>query len=318
MNRFVRRLRQRWASKRFLCIGLDLELSKVRHYISRDKHPDDVEAIVIFARKIIEATYQYAAAYKINLAFTDAIDLGDKALRLTIERIREYAPDMPIILDGKRQDIGNSMQGYVEMLKRVDGDALTSSPWMGEDAIAPLLDEPDVGAILLCRTSNPGAESMQDVLVLIEPYEMPGSLSLDATGASYTQHCTLQGYLVPHYQRTAWLCRQWNEPTASANRGNIGLVVGATAPEQLRIVREIIGDNQLILIPGVGAQGGDLEASVQAGMDSHGSSFLINVSRAIVFAGKPGEDQVHAAHDAVKYYHEAIQAAVQHRLTAAN
>lgn len=165
--------------------------------------------------------------------------------------IRSVAPDIPIILDAKRTDIGNTNRGYARMAFDVLGaDAITVNPYFGGEALKPFLDRADKGVIVLCRTSNPGAADFQSVMD--------------------------EGNCEPLYERVAKHALEWNK------NGNVALVVGATAPSELAHVRKIVGDMP-ILVPGIGAQGGELEATVRAGLDSTGFGMIINSSRGIIF-----------------------------------
>jgi orotidine-5'-phosphate decarboxylase len=198
-----------------------------------------------FNRRIIDATHEVAAAYKPNLAFYEDPD-GWRALEETVAYA--HGKDVPVVLDAKRGDVGHTARQYAQLLDRPGGDAITVSPYLGRDSLQPFLDR-DAGVFVLCRTSNPGAADLQD-------------LELGAGD--------------PVYERVAALADTWNAD------GNVGLVVGATAPEELETVREVAPDLPF-LVPGVGAQGGDAEAAVEHGLvDGVG---LINSSRGIIYAG---------------------------------
>jgi orotidine-5'-phosphate decarboxylase len=217
-----------------------------------------------FNRRIVDATHEHAAAFKPNAAFYEDPD-GWRALDETIAYA--HGKGVPVLLDAKRADIGNTARQYADLLDRADG--ITVSPYMGRDSLSPFLQRADSGVFVLCRTSNPGGADLQDVEL--------------ATGE-------------PVYERVAALADLWNE------HGNVGLVVGATAPEELADLREQVPDLPF-LVPGVGAQGGDAEAAVEYGLaDGVG---LVNSSRGIVFAGEdaPGDDErtyFGAAGDAAK------------------
>ncbi|SFR93739.1 orotidine-5'-phosphate decarboxylase [Halomicrobium zhouii] len=200
-----------------------------------------------FNRRIIDATHEYAACYKPNAAFYEDAD-GWRALEETIAYA--HGKDVPVLLDAKRGDIGNTARQYAEILDMAD--AITANPYMGQDSLAPFLQRTDKGVFVLCRTSNPGGSDLQD-------------LELDDGGTLY--------------ERVAGLAAGWNE------YGNVGLVVGATNPDELEEIREIVPDIPF-LVPGVGAQGGDAEAAVEFGLaDGVG---LVNSSRGIIFAGENG------------------------------
>ena len=198
-----------------------------------------------FNRRVIDATHEYAACYKPNVAFYEDSD-GWRALRETIAYA--HGKDVPVILDAKRGDIGNTARQYATLLD--EADAITVNPLMGRDSLEPFLSRESKGVFVLCRTSNPGAEDLQ---------------SLETASGD------------PIYERIAALADLWNDA------GNVGLVVGATAPEELETLREQVPDLPF-LVPGVGAQGGDAEAAVAYGLaDGVG---VINSSRGIVFAGE--------------------------------
>jgi len=213
-----------------------------------------------FNRRIIDATHEHAAAYKLNAAFYEDPD-GWRALEETVA----YADgkDVPVVLDGKRADIGNTARRYAAMLDRVD--AITTHPYMGRDSLQPFLSRAEAGVFILCRTSNAGGADLQDLRL--------------ASGETV-------------YERVADLAATWNE------RDNVGLVVGATAPAELAAIRERV-PSLPFLVPGVGAQGGDAEAAVTHGLaDGVG---LVNSSRGIIFAGEDrGEAFAGAAGEAAK------------------
>lgn len=271
---FKELLQTKWDQGRFVCVGLDSELSKIP---AAARHPDDrLNTVFTFNTQIIGVTQDVAGAYKLNLAFYLALgEAGLAALRQTINLIKHSIPGMPIILDSKWGDIGNTNNGYVEMAFGDLGvDAITVHPYMGQKSLQPFLDRADKGIFVLCRTSNPGAGEFQDF-----PYE--------------------DGYQFPLYRMLAYrVAKHWNENC------NCGLVVGATCPEELRAVREIVGDMP-ILIPGIGAQGGDLEATLKAGVNENGQGVIINSSRGIIFASS-GADFAEAARRAAERFHRAI------------
>ena len=245
MSEFLKRIeRACGATQSLVCVGLDPDPAQM-----------PVADTLQFNRAIIDATADLVGAYKPNLAFYEALGRpGLEALADTVQHIRDAAPDVLIIGDAKRGDIGSSAQAYARALFGVWGfDAVTVNPWGGADAVAPFLEDATRGAFVWCRGSNPGSADFQD------------AAAVDETGPA------------PLYQRVAQACREWNR------QGNVGLVVGATVPEQLQAVRQICPDMPL-LIPGVGAQGGDLEAAVRAGVDAAGRRALINSSRGIIYA----------------------------------
>ncbi len=249
MQSFFTRLEARaWERGTLLCVGLD-------------PHPEDLpaptaEAARDFALRLIEATAPYALAFKPNAAFYEIYGpAGWQALAEVIAAAR--ATGAPVILDAKRGDIASTARAYARAaFEGLGADALTVNPYLGYDAVAPFVADPARGVFLLCKTSNPGSADLQDVPV--------------AEG----------GAAVPLYLRVARLAQQWNE------RGNLGLVVGATHPQALRRVREAAPE-LWFLAPGVGAQGGDLEAALAAGLRADGLGMLVAVSRGISRAANP-------------------------------
>ena len=247
-------------------VGLDPDPSRLPAFVSDADMPRWA-----FTRRIIDATHEHAACYKPNAAFYEDAD-GWRALRETVA----YAAgkDVPVLLDAKRGDIGNTARQYAEVLEFAD--AITVNPYMGRDSLQPFFEHESTGVFVLCRTSNPGGSDLQ-------------SLEL-ASGE-------------PLYERVAALADVWN-----ANQ-NVGLVVGATTTEELERVREIVPTIPF-LVPGVGAQGGDAEAAVEHGLASHPAVDvdigLVNSSRGIIFAGeesvRPDDEATYfgAAGDAAK------------------
>ena len=236
-----------------LCIGLDPDLERM-----------PVKDVFQFNRAIIDATADLVCAYKPNLAFYEALGLGGlEALERTVQHIREVAGDVSVIADGKRGDIGTSMKAYYKAMFDVWGvDAMTVNPYMGEDAVVPVAYE-DKGVFALCRTSNGSAGDFQDI------------------------RAPFNGEDRPLYQHVALKCHQWN------TTGNVGLVVGATYPQELKDVRELC-PGMVFLIPGVGAQGGSLEEAVRFGTDTRGRHAIISSSRQVLYASG-GHDFADAA-----------------------
>jgi len=244
---FAERLRQaQTASNGLLCVGLDPELDKLPADLRADPKP-----LLAFNRRIIDATRDIAAAYKPQIAFYSALGLEDE-LAASIRYVRERAPTALVILDAKRGDIGNTAQAYaVEAFERYGADAVTVNPYMGGDSVLPFLARPERGAILLCRTSNPGARDFQDLLI--------------------------DG--VPLYRLVAErAAAQWNQ------HQNLMLVVGATYPEEMAELRRA-HPALWFLVPGIGAQGGDLDSTLAAGLNTRGDGLLISSSRGIIYAG---------------------------------
>jgi orotidine-5'-phosphate decarboxylase len=269
-------LEARWAAGKFVCVGLDSDIEKIPAIM----HAGDgvYQMIAKFNAAIVKATMPFACAFKPNIAFYECHGQeGWEALQQTIWHINTCAPDVPVILDAKRADIGSTNQNYVHAaFKLLRADAITVHPYFGEEAMQPFLDQKNKGIFVLCRTSNPGGGEFQD-------------LHVGHTGTFGVNGGYHHGYAhVPLYRYVAHrVATEWNK------NGNCALVVGATYPKELVEVRAIVG-NMPILIPGVGAQGGDVEAAVKSGMDSRGLGMIINSSRGIIFASK-GHDFAEAA-----------------------
>lgn len=261
---FMEMLRARWAKGSFVCVGLDSDFGKIPECAYRrdyDGNVDPEHTIVSFNRAVVEATKDLVCAYKPNTAFYETHGAkGIEALRRTIADIHAIAPDVPVILDAKRADIGNTNNGYASFtFDHLQADAITVSPYLGGEALQPFLERAEKGIIVLCRTSNPGAGEFQDLEV-----ECDGGIA----GAFHR----------PLYQIVASnVATKWNR------NGNCALVVGATYPDELREVRQIAPDMP-ILVPGIGAQEGDLKKTISAGKDSCRQGIIVNSSRGIIFA----------------------------------
>jgi orotidine-5'-phosphate decarboxylase len=248
-----------------LCVGLDPEPGRLPAQL-RDM--PTARAITYFCRAIVEATAPYVCAFKPNLAFFEV--LGPEGMSVFEEVLQAIPRHIPVIVDAKRGDLGNTARNYAAAVYDVYGcDAVTVNPYLGYDSAAPFLAYREKGVIFVCRTSNPSARDFQDVLVYSE-----------------------DGQVRPLYEVVARRVQSWN------TAGNCGLVVGATYPQELRTIRSMCPDMP-ILIPGVGAQGGNLEASVVAGMDAFGEKAIIAVSRAVLFAGKGTDFATSAANEAL-------------------
>lgn len=247
---FVETLRRRWAeADTLVCVGLDPEPGKFPA-----RFTDDPDAVFNFCRDIADATAPYACAFKPQIAHFAALGAEDALARL-IAHLHTIHPEVPVILDAKRGDIGSTARHYAtEAFDRYRADAVTANPYLGRDSVQPFLDRADRGVVILCRTSNPGAGDLQDLPVRTAGGERP---------------------LYQHLAET--IARDWN------GNGNCALVVGATWPEQLREVRAIVGDMPL-LVPGVGAQGGDAEAVVRNAISKDGTGLMVSSSRAILYA----------------------------------
>lgn len=253
---FIQSLAATWQKNNsLLCVGLDPDPARFPDHL----HGRD-DAIFAFCADIVDATADLVCAFKPQIAYFSAHRAEDQ-LEALIAHIHENHPGIPVILDAKRGDIGSTAEQYaIEAFERYRADAVTVNPYMGRDSVDPYLAYQDKGVILLCRTSNAGGSDLQ---------------FLDVGGEKL-------------YERVARLtAHQWD------TTGQCALVVGATFPAEIARVREIVGDMPL-LVPGIGAQGGDIEATVRAGRTANGTGLMINSSRAILYAGK-GEDFATAA-----------------------
>lgn len=271
--KFVSKLENLWSQGNFVCVGLDSDYSKLPLHLKEGKTVD--QAILEFNIAIIEATADLVCAYKPNIAFYEASGLeGLKALEETIKYIKQKYPEIPIILDAKRADIGNTSRNYAKAIfEHLQVDAVTVNPYLGKDALLPFLEYKEKGIIVLVKTSNPGAGEFQDQII--------------------------ERGNKPLYQVVAEnVVKDWNK------NGNCGVVVGATYPEELKKVREIVGDIP-ILIPGLGDQGGTVQQVVEAGQDSRGWGMIINSSQSTIFASS-GEDFAEAARVATRSLKEKI------------
>ena len=261
---FFAKLRQASQSNHsFLCVGLD-------------PHPSLLpeKDVAVFNRAIIEATADLACCYKPNLAFYEA--MGPQGLEVLLRTVEAVPGHLPVIADGKRNDIASTAEAYARALFDVYGfDAATVNPYLGSDSLAPFLQRPDKAAFVLCRTSNPGGADLQGLTV------------------------TSEGASRPLYEVVAELARdRWNE------RGNVGLVVGATFPGELGRIRQLC-PRLPFLLPGVGAQGADVEAAVRSALDEDGAGFIINSSRQILYASSD-RDYAQAARRAAEALRDEI------------
>jgi orotidine-5'-phosphate decarboxylase len=245
---FIDRLKRAWTlNDSLVCVGLDPDPSRFPAHIEALNEP-----IFEFNKAIIDATHDLVCAYKPQIAHY-AAQSAELELESTISYIKSNYPDVPVILDAKRGDIGSTAEMYAtEAFERYGAHAVTVNPYLGFDSLEPFLRHKDRGIILLCRTSNKGAADLQDLII--------------------------DG--IPLYEKVAALAAQrWN------TNGNCLLVMGATWPQQMTRIRSMIGDMPL-LVPGVGAQGGDVEQLVKAGQTAAGSGLIVNSSRAILYASQ--------------------------------
>jgi orotidine-5'-phosphate decarboxylase len=254
-SKYKRSLEQ---NQSLVCVGLDSDLSKLPSHLCTGPEPQ-----FTFNKAIIDATADLVCAYKPNTAFYENTGAeGIAQLQKTCRYIIETYPHIPIILDAKRADIGNTNEGYVHFaFDYLQADAITLHPYLGHEALEPFLNRGDKGCIILCRTSNPGAGELQDLPV--------GDEKL--------------------YQLVARkVAKEWNK------RDNCLLVVGATYPPELAEVRAIAGQEMVFLVPGVGTQGGSVEQTLKAGLNAKGEGLIISSSREIIFASD-GTDFAEAA-----------------------
>ena len=274
-NTFNQQLQSAWASQgSMLCVGFDPDPKRLPPALQGKP-----EGIFEFCREIADATADLVCAFKPQFAYF-ASQRAEAQLEKLIKHLKEKYPHIPVILDSKRGDIGSTADHYaLEAFERYGADAITVNPYMGFDTIEPYLKHTGKGVIVLCRTSNPGGSDLQ-------------FLNVSPDGQ-------------PLYLRVAKLAaQQWN------SSGQISLVVGATFPEEIAKVRAIVGDMPL-LIPGIGAQGGDIDATVKAGAISNkpGTGMIINSSRAILYASS-GSNFAEAARAVALNTRDALRAAV--------
>ena len=269
MSQFIEQLERAWdVNGSLVCVGLDPEIERFPPQVV-----DQASPIFQFNKAIIDATADLVCAYKPQFAHYAAYEAEDQ-LERTIDYIHRTYPGIPVILDSKRGDVGNTAERYaIEAFERYHADAVTVSPYLGGDSIEPFLKYEEKGVIILCRTSNPGAGDLQDLEV----------------GGRRLFHIVAD-----------LAARRWN------TRGNCALVVGATYPRELAEVREIVG-NMPFLVPGVGAQGGDVAQAVQSGQTAAGAGLVISSSRSILYASS-GEDFVSAAREATLKLRDQINA----------
>jgi orotidine-5'-phosphate decarboxylase len=233
-----------------LCVGLDSDITKLPSRFTSLDHPQ-----FEFNKYIIDQTKDLVCGYKPNTAFYEALgETGVAELKMTMDYIHETCPDVITVLDAKRADIGNTNNGYVQFAYQYLGaDSITLHPYLGKEALQPFLDRTDRAAIILCRTSNSGSAEIQDLL---------------SEGEEIYLHIARK------------VATEWNR------NNNCMLVVGATYPKEIAKVRAIVGEMTL-LVPGIGAQGGDVEKTVRNGLNAAKKGMMINSSRGIIFADNP-------------------------------
>jgi orotidine-5'-phosphate decarboxylase len=271
MTSFQDLLKARWEKQKFVCVGLDPDYSLLPKAVKKNDSIE--EAIVLFNLTIIDATSDLVCAFKPNTAFYEAYGVeGWTALKKTCDYLKSTFPHIPVILDAKRGDIDSTNIGYTKMaFEYLKADAITIHPYLGQKAMQPFLDYPDKGIFILAKTSNRGSDEFQDQTV---------------KGQKLYQYVAKQ------------VVEKWN------SNKNCGLVVGAPYPDELAEVREMVGEMP-ILIPGIGKQGGNISATVKAGLSQSGG-MIINSSRAIIYASAK-KDFAHAARLETEKLHQEIQ-----------
>jgi orotidine 5'-phosphate decarboxylase subfamily 2 len=255
-------LERQFADNKLLCVGLDSKWSKIPERFCTT----EVNSQLAFNQHIIEATCDITGAYKPNLGFyLSRGHEGVIALRNTVAHVHNVAPHIPVILDNKSGDVFDSSVEYAEFaFGYVNADAVTLHPTTGmEKSLEPFLEREDKGCFILCRTSNPGAKEFQDC-----------SVRVGCEDHSF-EHIPLYQYVAKR------VAHHWNR------HKNCGVVAGATYPDEVSVIRRLIGDDMWILSPGVGKQGGALEGTLRAGINSRGTGILINSSSGIIFADDP-------------------------------
>jgi orotidine-5'-phosphate decarboxylase len=315
-RKFMDLLHGQWDAGKFSCVGLDTnhrEISdEIKASLANAVGSTSVAIVRRFNRKIIEATADLAGMYKPNIAFYEALgSQGLDVLRSTVAYIHQVAPQVPVILDAKRADIGSTNKGYVDMIDWLGADAITAHPYLGSEALGPFLERKDKGVIVLCRTSNPGAKELQNYFVIVKTGDehrfffennLANHLAIDYRDTP--NNATSHQIAVPLYQHLAYkISTAWN------GNGNCCLVVGATYPEEMAIVRKI-APKLPFLIPGVGKQGGTATDAVKNGKDANGQGMIINSSRGIIFASK-GIDFPTVAREQLEALNDEIRQALE-------
>ncbi len=259
-----------------LCVGLDPDIDRIPRHLMKQKDP-----LFEFNRQLVEATHDLVAAYKPQIAHYEKLGpRGLENLEKTANFVRKKYPEIPLILDAKRGDIGTTAEEYAKaVFDYYKFDAVTVNPYLGHDGLEPFFRRTDKGVIILCRTSNPGAKDFQDLEVYSSSEEQSDeSRSNNTAMKQLRNNSSPQGRTIPLYMKVAEKIVAWNKLY-----GNCLMVVGATYPDEMKKIREIASD-MFFLVPGIGAQGGDLEKMLAAGLRSDRSGLLIHSSRAIMYA----------------------------------
>jgi orotidine-5'-phosphate decarboxylase len=286
------------ANKSWLCIGLDPDPSQFPSCFVKN-----IDSILEFNKAIIDATSDIVCAYKPNAAFYEVH--GPRGWEILQETIKAIPGEIPVILDFKRGDIGNTARMYAQSaFEYLGADAVTVNPYMGKDSLDPFLKYNDKGVFMLCLTSNPSSADLQKKIIMLEKPPSGDFLNPQAKAKTFAEFFNLS--TVELYIYVSRLAQSWN------TNDNLGLVVGATSAEELDTVRRNIGEALPILIPGVGAQGGDLEKSVEYGSNLNGELAIINIARGVIYAGK-GEEYKSDIRSAAEKYRDDINKAISRK-----
>jgi len=268
INEFSAKLENRWKQGNFVCVGLDTEFDRLPKAFK--KYSSKSEAVIRFNKDIVDATHDLVCAYKPNAAFYEALGRdGWDALSETIGYIKTSHPDIPVILDAKRGDIGSTNEAYARaVFDELKADAVTVHPYFGREALKPFLDRKEKGIIFMASNSNPGAGEFQDLII--------------------------EGIWEPLYKVVARrVATTWNE------NGNCAVTVGTTYPQKVSEVRKVVGDMPLLVL-GIGQQGGQIEPTVRAAKDSRSWGMIISSTRAIIYASSDDDYKEAARRETTK------------------
>ena len=264
-----------------LCVGLDPDFEKLPGRFKKKKHPQ-----FAFNKFIVDQTYDLVCCYKPNSAFYEARGAeGISELKVTCDHIHEKYPEIPVLLDFKRGDIGNTNRAYAKFaFEYLNADAITLQPYQGIEALQPFLDYKEKGIFILCKTSNPGSGEFQNIHIRHPEFISGSQTTKMLKWIRQTHHPEFTEGQVQHdrlYEYVAFqVVNKWNK------NKNCFLVVGATYPKELKRIREIVRD-MTILVPGIGHQAGDLEKTLKAGLNAKKAGLIVVVSRSIIFAKNP-------------------------------
>jgi orotidine-5'-phosphate decarboxylase len=295
-------LEQRWRRDCLVCIGLDPDWDLIPASLksARGEERDTGDVLYDFGRAIIDATREVAGAYKPQSSYYERWGAaGYLALQRTVEYLDEAAPSVPRILDAKRGDNAHSNRGYaISIFDRLGFDAVTLHPYLGGETLRPFLERKPKGCIVNCRNSNLGTAEFQDQRVVLQQDELEALLrgpARTSDRAELEPYRRATAYHLPLYLVVALrVANHWN-----AN-GNCCLVVGATYPAEAREIRRVVGDDIYFLVPGVGSQGGDVEAAVKACRNSRGEGFIVSSSSGIIHASREADFADRAGEEAAK------------------